>query len=147
MACLLEGKEPVDGGVTILKAEQTTTSGSTTQGDTPVKRRKRENEDSDTAPGPDSVTAPRPNTKQDGTAKTKYGCPVGFTRVTEYVCLHYRNDSNGNAVPSTFEESQKYCQHQNKGASVLYFSNNDEALKTWKWLGKSSSIVMLCLYY
>ena len=158
----MEGKEPVDN----TKAGQTTTSGTTTIGGNWEKRRRKRNEDLDTSdqildedqiagpdtsagsnqnttPGPDSVTTLRPSIKPDATVTTKYGCPVGFTRVTEYVCFHCRNDQNGKAVPSTFEASQRYC--KDKGASVLYFTNNAEALKTWEWLGKSSSVIFL--YY
>ena len=117
---------------------QQATSGTTTQGGNKRKRRKRQTGDSAATkrPSEELASTQRPTTTHTVAPKTKYGCPVGFSRGTEYVCLHYRNDANGTGVPSTFDASQKYCQDQIKGASLLYFTNYDsEALKIWKWLG------------
>ena len=114
------------------------TSGTATQGNKGTGKRKEQNRDSATTqrPSEKSSSTLRPSIKPTTATQPKYGCPVGFTKVTEYVCLHYRNDAKGNGLPSTFDASQKYCKDQNKGASLLYFTNHDaEVLKIWKWLG------------
>ena len=111
LACLLEGKEP---STQTPAGAQTPTAG---------RKKKRSVSTATTLPS-------------TGAAKVKYGCPEGFKKVTEYLCLHYRKDSKGNGVASTFDSSKKYCQDQSKGASLLYFKNTAEASKVWKWLGK-----------
>ena len=66
---------------------------------------------SDTTQLPPTGTTGRSSTAHDstGTKEIKYGCPEGFKRVTEYICLHYREKPNGHGVPSTFKDSQNYC--------------------------------------
>ena len=64
-------------------------------------------------------------------AEPKYGCPKGFEKVTEYFCLHLNDERS-----KTIDESKEYCQNQNKEATLLYFSDFDEASKVWEWLGK-----------
>ena len=87
---------------------------------------------------PPTGSARRSSTAHDATKteKIKYGCPKGFKRVTEYLCLHYREKLNGQGVPSTFVDSQKYCQDKSSGATPLYFTNKEEAMKIWEWLSR-----------
>jgi hypothetical protein len=121
LACILEGIEPADDS----KAE------SPAAGDSPTRKKKKKRSVSDTKP------RPRREANVTEISQIKYGCPVGFERVTEYLCLHYWKNSTGTGVSSTFDVSQKYCKDQSMGASLLYFMNTLEALKIWEWLGKS----------
>ena len=80
-----------------------------------------------------TTSASSPTRKKRSTSQTepKYGCPEDFKKVTEYLCLHL-----GDKRQNTLEESRKYCEDQNKGSTLLYFLNSNEASKVWYWLGK-----------
>ena len=73
--------------------------------------------------------------KRDASSKEpKYGCPEGFTKVTEYLCLYSHNETDGKSILLNFEDAKELC--QDKKASLLYFANEPEAKKVWDWLGK-----------
>ena len=75
--------------------------------------------------------------KESTTSKQqKYGCPVGFERVSQYICLQYRSSPDGNATQTTLSEAQSYCRGRDKESDILFIQNNVEALSVWKWLGK-----------
>ena len=79
--------------------------------------------------------APNRRQKRDASSKKpKYGCPEGFTKVTEYLCLYPHNETDGTSIPLKFEDAKQVC--QDKKASLLYFANELEAKKVWDWLGK-----------
>ena len=66
---------------------------------------------------------------------TKYGCQMNYKRITEYICLRYgTTDDKTVDLVTNYEEAKRHCAVD--GAKLLYFSNSDEALKIWKWLGK-----------
>ena len=70
------------------------------------------------------------------TSNPQYGCPQGFTKLSEYICVHLHQDNDLKAIESAFAESQEYCRNQNVESSLLYFLNLDDALRFWKWSGK-----------
>ena len=66
-----------------------------------------------------------------------YGsCPRDFEKVSDYVCLHWNKDSNGDGNNQTFQRAQSYCQHKGKGVHLLSITSSDEAIRLWNWLGK-----------
>ena len=78
--------------------------------------------------------------KRDASSKDpKYGCPEGFTKVTEYLCVYSHNETNGKSIPLKFEDAKTLC--QDKKASLLYFTNEAEAKKVWDWLGKKFLLI------
>ena len=80
--------------------------------------------------------------KRDASSKEpKYGCPEGFTKVTEYLCLYSHNETDGKSIPLKFEDAKKVC--QDKKASLLYFANEAEAKKVWEWLGNYFAVSIL----
>ena len=71
----------------------------------------------------------------NSTNSQRYGCPVNFERVTEYICLHFgRTDDNKKDLVTDFEQAKDYCRARD--AKLMYILNSDESLKIWKWLGK-----------
>ena len=87
--------------------------------------------------GPTKTGAKNNRKKRSATnEEPKYGCPKGFEKLSEYMCVHMRRDTNERAIPSSFSDSKKYCEDKGSGASLLYFRNPTDAFKVWKWLGK-----------
>ena len=71
----------------------------------------------------------------NSTKTQRYGCPVNFERVTEYICMHFgRTDDNKKDLVTDFEQAKDYCRARN--AKPMYILKSDESLKIWKWLGK-----------
>ena len=71
----------------------------------------------------------------NSTNSQRYGCPINFERVTEYICMHFgRTDDNKKDLVIDFEQAKDYCRARN--AKPMYILNSDESLKIWKWLGK-----------
>ena len=83
----------------------------------------------------------------------KYGCPPKYERITEYICLRYGmkedQDITGKVIKKYFvtdlENAEKDCKKDS--AKLLYFSNPDEAVKIWKWLGKDMFILFSFKFY
>ena len=65
----------------------------------------------------------------------KYGCPSGFDKLSEYMCVHMRRDSKGVANPNTFADAMEYCGSIESSSTLLHFQNPTEASKVWNWLG------------
>ena len=84
----------------------------------------------------EDLSAGRRKKRSTQATEIKYGCPENFTKVSEDLCLHYHEDSTGQGIASTFDESKAYCQKKDNGASLFYFLNSAEASKVWEWLGK-----------
>ena len=70
----------------------------------------------------------------------KFGCPEGFEKVSEYMCVHMQQDAYKKAIPNTFKESKEYCEGIESGAHLLYFTSPNDAMKLWKWLGRSKPL-------
>ena len=66
----------------------------------------------------------------------KFGCPEGFKKLSEYMCVHMHQDANKKAIPNTFKDSKEYCKGIDSGANLLYFTSPNDAVKVWEWLGK-----------
>ena len=69
------------------------------------------------------------------TEQQKYGCPAGFKRVSQYICLHHQNTSDGESSVSTLSEAKLYCKSQNGDADIVSIASRDKAIRTWNWLG------------
>ena len=69
--------------------------------------------------------------------KQKYGCPTGFDRVSQYICLHFRTSPDGNVTQSTYSEAKSYCKSRSKDSELVALENSEDALRVWKWLGKT----------
>ena len=66
-----------------------------------------------------------------------YGsCPPNFEKISDYLCLHWNKDSNGDGNNQTFERAQSYCENKGKEVSLLSITSSDEAIRLWNWLGK-----------
>ena len=68
--------------------------------------------------------------------KPKYGCPTGFDRVSQYICLHFRTSPDGNVTQSTYSEAESYCKTRSKDSELVALEKSEDASKIWKWLGK-----------
>ena len=66
--------------------------------------------------------------------KPKYGCPPGFQKASEYLCLHLSRNSTGHTNKHTFSQSKFYCKSKGHGANVVSISNLGDALALWKWI-------------
>ena len=69
------------------------------------------------------------------TEQQKYGCPAGFNRVSQYICLHHQNTTDGESSVSTLSEAKSYCKSQNADADIVSIESSDKAIRTWNWLG------------
>ena len=65
----------------------------------------------------------------------KYGCPEGFVRASQYMCLQYFVNMEGFGIRTTLNESEEYCQSRDGKAKLLYIENKDDALTIWNELG------------
>ena len=71
----------------------------------------------------------------NSTNSQRYGCPVNFERITEYICMHFgRTDDNKKDLVIDFEQAKDYCRARD--AKLMYILNVNESLKIWKWFGK-----------
>ena len=77
-------------------------------------------------------TKKRKKRSDSSVSKPKFGCPDGFEKVNEYLCLDVDNKRT-----RTLTESRQYCQNKYNGATLLYFLNPHEAHTVWKWLGSN----------
>ena len=68
--------------------------------------------------------------------KPKYGCPPGFQKASEYLCLHLSRNSTGHTNKHTFSQSKFYCKSKGHGANVVSIANSGDALALWKWISK-----------
>ena len=87
-------------------------------------------------------TTPRGRSKRAASSseEPKYGCPKDFTKVTEYMCLYFHNNSDGIATPLKFEEAKTFCTDKDEKATLLYFANAAEAKTVWDWLGRNCNV-------
>ena len=69
--------------------------------------------------------------------KQKYGCPTGFDRVSQYICLHFRTSPDGNVTQSTYSEAKSYCKSRSKDSELVALENNEDTSRLWIWLGKT----------
>ena len=77
------------------------------------------------------------NTKVVVQAKSIYGSPPGFEKVSEYLCLHLSRNTAGHARKQTFPQSKLYCDTKGNGANVAFIANEREAMALWKWMSSS----------
>ena len=68
--------------------------------------------------------------------KPIYGCPPGFQKASEYLCLHLSRNSTGHTNKRTFSQSKFYCESKGHGANVVSIANSGDALALWKWISK-----------
>ena len=68
--------------------------------------------------------------------KPIYGCPPGFQKASEYLCLHLSRNSTGHTNKHTFSQSKFYCESKGHGANVVSIANSGNALALWKWISK-----------
>ena len=73
--------------------------------------------------------------------KSIYGCPPGFEKASEYLCLHLSRNSTGHTNKHTFSQSKFYCESKGHGANVVSISNAGDALALWKWI--SNHLILL----
>ena len=66
--------------------------------------------------------------------KPIYGCPPGFQKASEYLCLHLSRNSPGHTNKHTFSQSKFYCESKGHGAIVVSISNLADSLSLWKWI-------------
>ena len=66
--------------------------------------------------------------------KPIYGCPPGFQKASEYLCLHLSRNSTGHTNKHTFSQSKFYCESKGHGANVVSISNIADASAIWKWI-------------
>ena len=62
------------------------------------------------------------------------GCPPGFQKASEYLCLHLSRNSTGHTNKHTFSQSKFYCKSKGHGANVVSISNMADASAIWKWI-------------
>ena len=75
------------------------------------------------------------STKTSSTAV--HGCPMNYERLTLEgidICLRIGKTKAKKDLIAEFEDAMMYCAQD--AATLLYFSDFNEALKIWKWLGK-----------
>ena len=73
--------------------------------------------------------------------KPIYGCPPGFQKASEYLCLHLSRNSTGHTNKHTFSQSKFYCESKGHGANVVSIANSGDALALWKWISKHFLVV------
>ena len=80
--------------------------------------------------------------KSNKTTTTKipmYGCPTNYERIAAEgidLCIRFGKDKTKKKdLLIEFDAAKKHCEQD--GASLLYFSNYNETLNIWKWLGKN----------
>ena len=78
------------------------------------------------------------------TEQQKYGCPAGFKRVSQYICLHHQNTSDGESSVSTLSEAKSYCKSRSGDADIVSIESSDKAIRTWNWLGL---LIFQVVYY
>ena len=85
--------------------------------------------------------------KSDKTKTTKipvYGCPTNYDRIIGQgidLCIRYGEDKDTKKeLVIDFEDAKKHCMQD--GATLLYFSNFNEALSIRKWLGKNDVYII-----
>ena len=75
--------------------------------------------------------------------KPIYGCPPGFQKASEYLCLHLSRNSTGHTNKHTFSQSKFYCESKGHGANVVSIANSGDVLALWKWIGKHFLLVQI----
>ena len=75
--------------------------------------------------------------------ESKYGCPDGFQRSSQYMCLHYFHNMDNKGVRKNLNDSKTYCKTKDKNANLLYIDNADEASKIWDWLGEYDYLLFI----
>ena len=99
------------------------------------KRRKRNAKSSSEPSSRTSTTLSRTNRSRSiDSTKSIYGCPPGFQKASEYLCLHLSRNSTGHTNKHTFSQSKFYCESKGHGANVVSISNQGDALALWKWI-------------
>ena len=80
--------------------------------------------------------------KLDKTKASKtpvYGCPTNYERIiAEGIDLCFRfgeHKTTKKDLITEFDEAKNHCEQD--GGALLYFSNYNEALNIWKWLGRN----------
>ena len=72
-----------------------------------------------------------------------YGCPKNYERIIAEgidLCLRFGEDKKTKKdLIIEFDKGKEHCEED--GATLLYFSNYNEALNIWKWLGKNHEYV------
>ena len=100
------------------------------------KRRKRSAKSSSEPSSSTNTTRNRTNrTSSSDTTKSIYGCPPGFEKASEYLCLHLSRNSTGHAIKHTFSQAKFYCESKGNGANLAFIENIENAQALWKWTG------------
>ena len=81
------------------------------------------------------TTTGRRRKRSASNEEPKYGCPEGFRRASQYMCLTYFVNMEGFGIRTSLNDSEEYCQTREGNARLLYIENNDEALTIWNQLG------------
>ena len=106
----------------------------------PKKRKKRDlEEDKEEESKRDKKSDKTKTTKTKITKIPVYGCPKNYERIIAEgidLCFRFGEDkATKKDLIIEFDEAKKHCEED--GATLLYFSNYNEALNIWKWLGKT----------
>ena len=112
------------------------------------KRRKRSAKFSSEGSSSTNITISRTNrTKSIDSTKSIYGCPSGFKKASEYLCLHLSRNLTGHAIKHTFSQAKFYCESKGRGSNLAFIENIENAQALWKWISNSFYIfVYSCLY-
>ena len=112
------------------------------------KRRKRSAKSSSEPSSSTNITLSKSNrTKSIDSTMPIYGCPPGFEKASEYLCLHLSRHSTGHAIKHTFSQAKFYCESKGNGVNLAFIENIENAQALWKWISNSFYIfVYSCLY-
>ena len=110
------------------------------------KRRKRNAKSSSEPKSRSSTTLSRTNRSRSiDSTKSIYGCPPGFEKASEYLCLHLSRDSTGHAIKHTFSQAKFYCASKGNGANIAFIENIENAQALWKWISNISIFLYACI--
>ena len=110
------------------------------------KRRKRSAKSSSEPSSSTDITLSKSNrTKSIDSTMPIYGCPPGFEKASEYLCLHLSRDSTGHAIKHTFSQAKFYCASKGNGANIAFIENIENAQALWKWISNISIFLYACI--
>ena len=104
----------------------------------PKKRKKRDAEEDSKEDKKEEGKSDEKSDKTKTTKKPVYGCPKHYERIIAEgidLCLRFGEDKKTKKdLIIEFDKGKEHCEED--GATLLHFSNYNEALNIWKWLGK-----------
>ena len=99
------------------------------------KRRKRSAKSSSEPSSSTNITLCKSDrTKPIDSTMPIYGCPPGFEKASEYLCLHLSRHSTGHAIKHTFSQAKFYCESKGNGVNLAFIENIENAQALWKWI-------------